>query len=213
MGQPKKEKDTGKKKRTQHLPGRRTSQYTDEQVIEVKALYQIYGSCRRVAEMVDIPEGTVYDWISAEWREDRTDPATKIRDYEQRLQATHKRLVANSMYLMSKAQQQISDKLPEASAAQAATIYGILADKVRYATQDTGLLGGSGSASLHINLGSMSSDDQAALISRVLERHQAAQAAPAEEARVIDVETDADTDTGNTVMVDDQQPEEQSEDI
>lgn len=199
------------KPRTQHLPGRRTSQYTDEQVIEVKALYQIYGSCRRVAEMVGIPEGTVYDWISAEWREDRTDPATKIRDYEQRLQAAHKRLVANSLYLMSKAQQQISDKLPEASAAQAATIYGILADKVRYATQDTGLFSGSGSASLHINLGSMSSDDQAALISRVLERHQAAQAPPADDQQVIDVEPDTDADSTDTV--DGQQSEEHPEGI
>ena len=70
---------------------------------------------------------------------------------------------------MTEAQKQIFKRLPEASAAQAATIYGILADKVRYMTEGSK---SQTSTSLHFDLAGLSGDQQAALLDRALQRQQ-----------------------------------------
>lgn len=82
---------------------------------------------------------------------------------------------------MSEAQKVIYEKLPQSSAAQAATIYGILADKTRYMTE--GSRAGA-STSLHFDLAGLSGDEQGKLLDRVLQRQQQRQ----EEREAIDAE-------------------------
>ena len=178
----------------------RTTPYTDDQVAKAVALYKLYGSYTRVSQDTGISVQTLSSWING-----KNQVLAKVSNLEEKVNLAYSKLVDNSMFLMSEAQKVIYEKLPQSSAAQAATIYGILADKTRYMTE--GSRSGA-STSLHFDLAGLSGDEQGKLLDRVLQRQQQRQ----EEREAIDAEytpveqeeqeadhektsTDTDTDT------------------
>ncbi len=142
----------------------RTSTYTEPEVLRAVALYKLYGSYTRASEETGIPVNTISNWING-----RTAVLSKIGNFSEKLDNTYNMLIDNSVFLMTEAQKQIYERLPDASAAQAATIYGILADKVRYMTEGSK---SQTSTSLHFDLAGLSGDQQAALLDRALQRQQ-----------------------------------------
>lgn len=154
----------------------RTTPYTDDQVAKAVALYKLYGSYTRVSQDTGIPVQTLSSWMNG-----KNQVLAKVSNLEEKVNLAYSKLIDNSMFLMSEAQKVIYEKLPQSSAAQAATIYGILADKTRYMTE--GSRAGA-STSLHFDLAGLSGDEQGALLDRVLQRQQQRQ----EEREAIDAE-------------------------
>lgn len=150
--------------------------YTDDQITKAVALYKLYGSYAQASRETGIPSNTISNWING-----RTEVLSKIGNFSKKLDEAYNALIDNSVFLMSEAQKVIYEKLPQSSAAQAATIYGILADKTRYMTE--GSRAGA-STSLHFDLAGLSGDEQGKLLDRVLQRQQQRQ----EEREAIDAE-------------------------
>ena len=103
-------------------------------------LYEQDGSQRRVAERLGMNKRTVCDIVSGygRWKEVATDASfTQLRLEQKR------HLQAASAVIMSQALVRIEEKLPDASAPQAAMVYGILFDKDRLmageSTQNVGV--------------------------------------------------------------------------
>ena len=91
-------------------------------------LYQIDGSAARVARQLDVPRTTVNDIVNSygRWSELATDASFVSLRQEQK-----RNLQACTAKIMSQAMVQIERRLPDASAPQAAMVYGILFDKDR----------------------------------------------------------------------------------
>lgn len=142
----------------------RPSSYTEPEILRAVALYKLYGSYAQVSRETGIAVSTIYRWVN-----DSTSATAKIGNFENKLESAYSKLIDNSIFLMTEAQKQIYERLPGASAAQAATIYGILADKVRYMTEGSK---SQTSTSLHFDLAGLSGDQQAALLDRALQRQQ-----------------------------------------
>lgn len=154
----------------------RTTPYTDDQVAKAVALYKLYGSYTRVSQDTGIPVQTLSSWMNG-----KNQVLAKVSNLEEKVNLAYSKLIDNSMFLMSEAQKVIYEKLPQSSAAQAATIYGILADKTRYMTEGSRT---GASTSLHFDLAGLSGDEQGKLLDRVLQRQQQRQ----EEREAIDAE-------------------------
>lgn len=150
--------------------------YTDDQITKAVALYKLYGSYAQASRETGIPSNTISGWING-----RTEVLSKIGNFSKKLDEAYNALIDNSFFLMSEAQKVIYEKLPQSSAAQAATIYGILADKTRYMTEGSRT---GASTSLHFDLAGLSGDEQGKLLDRVLQRQQQRQ----EEREAIDAE-------------------------
>lgn len=138
--------------------------YTEPEVLRAVALYKLYGSFAQASKETGIPANTISNWVNG-----RTSVLSKIGNFSKKLDDAYSLLIDNSVFLMTEAQKQIFERLPYASAAQAATIYGILADKVRYMTEGSK---SQTSTSLHFDLAGLSGDQQAALLDRALQRQQ-----------------------------------------
>lgn len=166
--------------------------YTDDQITKAVALYKLYGSYAQASRETGIPSNTISNWING-----RTEVLSKIGNFSKKLDEAYNALIDNSVFLMSEAQKVIYEKLPQSSAAQAATIYGILADKARYMAE--GSRAGA-STSLHFDLAGLSGDEQGKLLDRVFQRQQQRQeeqeAIDAEFAPVEVEEEQEDQDTG-----------------
>lgn len=166
----------------------RPSSYTEPEILRAVALYRLYGSYAQVSRETGIAVSTIYRWVN-----DSTSTTAKIGNFESKLESAYSKLIENSIFLMTEAQKVIHEKLPQSSAAQAATIYGILADKARYMTE--GSRAGS-STSLHFDLAGLTGDEQGKLLDRVLQRQQQRQEErEAIDAEYVSVETDTETDT------------------
>ena len=104
------------------------------------ALYELDGSASRVARRLDMPRGTVHDIVNGygRWSEVANDSS-----FQQLRQEQKRHLQAASAKIMSQALVRIEEKLPDASAPQAAMVYGILFDKDRLmageSTQNVGV--------------------------------------------------------------------------
>lgn len=150
------------------------SKYSDQDIINVHALYDLYHSIPRVSEELHIPEGTVRQWILNPSEFVKARQAGMV-DYDFRVKQTRDRMIRSTGYVLDRALQQVNDKISESSAAQAATIFGILYDKLEKMTSN-GETAGSG---LTVNL-QMSDDDKLDLLQRVLDRQRRAEAEEAE---------------------------------
>lgn len=140
------------------------SKYAEHEILEAVALYRLYGSYPRVAEMTGIPPSTIQSWVSGS-----TNVLAKIVNLSEKLDNEYKLMLQNNLMLMNRAQQVIYEKLPQSSAAQAATIYGIIFDK------NDKLMNGrqeQHTTNLHINVGNLSAEEQYAILDRALQRQE-----------------------------------------
>lgn len=144
--------------------------------MEAVALYRLYGSYPRVSEMTGIPPSTIQSWVSG-----KTNVLAKIVNVNEKIEKEYKLMLQNNLMLMNRAQQVIYEKLPQSSAAQAATIYGIVfdkCDKIINGRQEQH------TTNLHINVGNLSAEEQYAILDRALQRQEQR----AEEIEAIDTE-------------------------
>jgi low affinity Fe/Cu permease len=112
------------------------SKYTDEQRIEAATQYAIDGSLTKVADKIGIPRTTINEWAKSEWW---VQHIVKVR------QQNDDKVLAKAAKIVDLAQQVVLDKLPEATASQAAVIGGIYIDKGRLIrNQPTSIQGKSG---------------------------------------------------------------------
>lgn len=140
------------------------SKYAEHEILEAVALYRLYGSYPRVSEMTGIPPSTIQSWISGS-----TNVLAKIVNLSEKLDNEYKLMLQNNLMLMNRAQQVIYEKLPQSSAAQAATIYGIIFDKndkIMNGRQEQHTM------NLHINVGNLSAEEQYAILDRALQRQE-----------------------------------------
>jgi len=98
------------------------SKYTDEQRRQAAILYAINGTATSVESELNIPARTVNDWRNSEWWESIV--------AEVRLE-NNDRLIAKAQQIIDSATDITLEKLPEASAKDAATIGAIYVDKLR----------------------------------------------------------------------------------
>lgn len=105
-------RDTERADRTAHSP---------EEVLRVLSIYKLTQSPTVAAERTGVPYRTVQRWVGG-------DVPFKFDDANM-LSAFEKREILTVSFLKDEALQQVYRRLPDASAAQAATIYGILTDK------------------------------------------------------------------------------------
>lgn len=140
------------------------SKYAEHEILEAVALYRLYGSYPRVSEMTGIPPSTIQSWVSG-----KTNVLAKIVNVNEKIEKEYKLMLQNNLMLMNRAQQVIYEKLPQSSAAQAATIYGIIFDKndkIMNGRQEQH------TTNLHINVGNLSAEEQYTILDRALQRKE-----------------------------------------
>ena len=140
------------------------SKYSEREIIEAVALYRLYGNFRKVSQMTEIPEQTIRQWVNG-----HHNTLAKIVNAQEKIDSEYKLMLQNNLMLMNRAQQVIYEKLPQSSAAQAATIYGIIFDK------NDKLMNGrqeQHTTNLHINVGNLSAEEQYAILDRALQRQE-----------------------------------------
>ena len=103
-------------------PKKRVGKYSNKIKEQAAVEYALCGSISKVSRDMDIPLGTVQMWKGSDWWDDIT---TKV---QQEKAAQHRAQYAQIVEL---AQQQVVDKLPESTAAQANIIAATATDKVR----------------------------------------------------------------------------------
>ena len=136
--------------------------YTPEFKAHVVSLWLLHRNASYVADMAGCAVPTVLRWVD-EYEQDANRAQELHAAYNDRLQE-HELL--NMQMVRRRALQQVYDRLPEASAAQAATIYGILFDKEQ-------ILRGNAQAAqtnVFIDTSGMSDADKADLLSKALKR-------------------------------------------
>lgn len=163
----------------------RVHSWTDQDVVRVLALYNLYRNLSQVSRETGVPVSTVQRWV-----QDKEKFATKINSYDQRMQETQDQLMEAMGFVGQEALQQIHRKLPDASAAQAATIYGILFDKQQI------LSGSNNQAQLNFSfdLTGLSADDTASLMQRVLDRQKREKIMPVEAKQIEETTAGSDDD-------------------
>ena len=98
------------------------SQYTDDQRREAVALYAVKGVASTVSRDMNIPERTICDWRKSDWWDSML---TEIRSQNQDEHiAAYHQLVREGLKVAL-------DKLPEASAREAAVIAAVATDKAQ----------------------------------------------------------------------------------
>lgn len=145
-------------KKTKELK-RKDNKHSQDDVMRVLSIYKLTQSPTIASERTGVPYSTVQRWISGDIPFTASDTRI-IEEYE-------KRELLTISLLKDEALQQIFTKLPAASAAQAATIYGILTDKQiamksinEHKSDNTFIFADS----------SMSIDDKLSIIERVAQR-------------------------------------------
>ena len=98
------------------------SKYGNEDRRNAVVNYQVHGSYKKTAEVTGIPASTIRGWAKSDWW---LDVSTTVRA------ETDDKVRAKMLQIVDSAQDRVLEALPEASAAQAATVMGISFDKVR----------------------------------------------------------------------------------
>lgn len=153
---------TKQKGQTTRPPLAPQTDYTPEFRAHVVSLWLLHRNASYVADMAGCDNRTVKRWVD-EYEQDANKAQELHAAYNDRLQE-HELL--NMQMVRRRALQQVYDRLPEASAAQAATIYGILFDKEQ-------ILRGNAQAAqtnVFIDTSGMSDVDKADLLSKALKR-------------------------------------------
>lgn len=154
-GLPAKQQQEGKAKRS----------YSSWQITQALALYSLYGNLTQVSEELDIPAGTIQNWVRG--NKNATPVDVRVEDFSLRSEEARKRLIDSMSFVATEALQQVHRKLPDTSAAQAATIYGILYDKLQIALGNFQQVT---NQNILIDMSGMSEGDKTLLMQRVLDR-------------------------------------------
>ena len=139
--------------------------YTEYQVIQAVSLYNLYHDYKRVSRELDIPVSTLESWVRGNKGTIPVDE--KIENFSVRTAEGQKRLLDSMQLVMTEALQQVHRKIEDSSAAQAATIFGILFDKMQI------MLGNAQQVTnnnILIDMSGMSQDEKSRLMQRALAR-------------------------------------------
>ena len=99
--------------------------YPDNVKVAALAAYDISHQTRATARDFGIPSSTLRSWIKA-----REAGVSGVDNLDERIALTKKSLMDQTLILMDKSLKQIDAKIDKATAIQAATIFGILHDKL-----------------------------------------------------------------------------------
>ena len=141
--------------------------YAEYQVIQAVSLYNLYHDYQKVSKELDIPVSTIQSWVKGDKGTIPVD--SKIQDFSIRTAEGQKRLLDAMSFVMTEALQQVHSRIQDTSAAQAATIFGILFDKMQI------MLGNHQQVTnnnILIDMSGMSQDDKSWLMQRVLSRQE-----------------------------------------
>lgn len=139
--------------------------YSEYQIIQAVSLYNLYHNYAQVSRELDIPVPTIQSWVKGDKGTVPVDE--KITDFSMRTAEGTKRMLDAMQMVMGEALQQVHLKIKDTSAAQAATIFGILFDKIQV------MLGNAQNVTnnnILIDMSGMSQDDKQRLMQRALAR-------------------------------------------
>lgn len=139
------------------------SRYSDELKVSALAQFDIDGRVRTTARQFNIPSSTLTDWIKK-----RDDGELDIANAEKRIEHTKREIMSKTKNAMVLALDVVIDKIEDCNAYQAATVYGILHDKLSRMEGIETVQQGSTTNNILIN--NMSQDDMAKLLGRVMSR-------------------------------------------
>ena len=145
------------------------TRYTAWQVVNALALQRLYGNIAAVARDTGIPDSTVRHWVHNQ----KKILETMGEDAPYLVEDAVQKQIKNMQFVMDEALQQVHRRIGDASAAQAATIFGILFDKQqimlgRYNQQQT--------TNIFIDSSAMSDEEKLILMQRALDRKREAEA-------------------------------------
>ena len=142
--------------------------YQEWQVIQAVSLYNLYHNYQQVSKELDIPAETIRSWVKGGSNIDSAERRFGD-DFSLRTTEGTKRMLDAMQMVMGEALQQVHKKIGDTSAAQAATIFGILFDKMQI------MLGNSQQITnnnILIDMSGMTADDKQRLMARALARQQ-----------------------------------------
>lgn len=139
------------------------SKYTDTFKISVLAEYDMNGQMKATATRNGVPYKTMRNWVDQR-REQGMESFGP--DAQEHIILVKKEMIRRSVNIMSKALNVIEEKLDACSAPQAATVYGILHDKMAMLEGQ----GGDGSGTTNIFINQMPDDEASRLMGKALER-------------------------------------------
>ena len=156
-----------------------SNKYSQEVIANCYSLYRLYRSAPKVSELTGINEQTIRSWAQ------KIERNNELREaYNEISKEINDDLIGNIEVTMQSALQQVYEKLPQASAAQAATIFGILFDKrnimLGNATQSA--------TNVYIDTSGMDDESKADLLRRALSRTEMVES----KANAVDVDIEDD---------------------
>lgn len=161
--------------------------YSDSLKISAIAQYDLSHQVRATARDFGIPHTTLLSWLKQRERD-----TLDISDYDYRIDHYKKILIDQSITLMGKALDQIDTKIADCNAVQAATVYGILHDKVAIMQ---GQVAGQGNTTNNLNIMVGSPEEAARLMQRTIDRMHGKGAETPQDV-VIDVDSSVISDSG-----------------
>lgn len=145
--------------------------YSDAQIANAIAMYRLYHNYQQVGKELNIPVSTVKSWVL------RFESWEDADNFEVMIAESQKSMIRSMQLLQNDALRQIKLKLPDASAVQAATIFGILCDKMAVMQSNASQITNN---NIFINTDAMSDDDKFILLQRALQRKKEAEMLEAE---------------------------------
>ena len=141
------------------------SRYSDELKVACLAEYDLDGRIRATARKFKVPPSTLTDWIAQ-----RKSGELAVSDAEERIAQSKKQLMEKTKSALDMALDVVIDKIEDCNAYQAATVYGILSDKLARMEGIIDPSGGNTTNNLIIN--NMSKEDISKLLGRAMSRMQ-----------------------------------------
>lgn len=139
------------------------SKYSDSLRVAALAEFDVSHQLRKTAAAFGIPHNTLAEWIKG-----REQGTLDVVDLEARIDQTKKTLVSKSIVIMDKALDVMDRKIDGCTAIQAATVYGILHDKVQAIQGNGGPEPGSVTNNIMIN--GMNEEEASRIMEKVLAR-------------------------------------------
>ncbi|MDD4592950.1 MAG: hypothetical protein PHG06_21405 [Parabacteroides sp.] len=139
--------------------------YSDYEIAQALAIYDIEGSIEGVAREVGATRNTVRKWVMNRSKYENGNSVIKAETFHDLYTRKRDSLLKANINLQNKALQQIDKRIGEANAYQAALIYGILHDKVTRAAGEN-----PAGSTTNILISNMGQEEATELMQRVLER-------------------------------------------
>ena len=139
------------------------SKYSDELKVACLAEYDLDGRIRTTARKFNVPPSTLTDWIAK-----RKSGELDVPNVNERVEQSKKVLMEKTKNAMDMALDVVIDKIDGCNAYQAATVYGILSDKL---ARMEGIMDPSGgSTTNNVIINNMSKEDTMKLLDRAMSR-------------------------------------------